>query len=99
MPRSWCVQAKGIADGVDLLADNEVGRVRQRDGLQVGRADLQQCQIVDLVLTYDGGFIGMLVAGLDFDPIGVGNDVEVGENVASLVENEAGALPSCGTWP
>ncbi len=42
-------EAEGIADGVDLLADAELRGVGQRDRLQVGRVDLQQRQVVDLV--------------------------------------------------
>ena len=77
---------------VQRLADGEVAGVCECDWLQVRSGDLQQRKIMHLICAYDGGLVGALVAGLDFDAIGVGDDVKVGENVTSLVQNETGTL-------
>ena len=83
-------EAEGIADGVDLLADGEAGGVGERDGLEIGRVDLEESEVVDLVGSDDACLVAALVAELNFNAaIGSLDDVEVGEDVAGLVEDEA----------
>jgi len=42
-------EAEGIADGVDFLADIEAGGSGERDGLQIGRIDLEEGEVVDFI--------------------------------------------------
>ena len=86
-------EAKGIADGVDLLAHGECGGVGQRDGLQVGRVDLQQGQVVRPVGAHNLGRVAALVAQHHLDAaVGALHHVVVGQHVTALVEDESGTL-------
>ena len=74
--RHGAAQAEGIADGVDLLAHRKFGGIGQRHRLQVGRVDLQQRQVVDLVGADHLGRVAALVAQLHFDAaVGALDDV------------------------
>ena len=91
--RHGAAQAEGIADGVDLLAHVELRGVGQRDRLQVGRVDLQQRQVVNLVGAHHARRVAALVREHHFNAaIGARHHVKVGQNVAGFVEDEAGAL-------
>jgi hypothetical protein len=86
-------QAEGIADGVDLLAHGELSGVGQSNRLEVGRVDLQQGKIVNPVSAHHLGRIAVLVAEHHLDAaVGALDDMVVGEHMAGLVEDEAGAL-------
>ena len=64
--------------------------------MEIRRVDQQQRQIVALVDTDDLSLVLVLVVERDFDPLCVVDDVVVGEDVALLIEDEAGALALLG---
>ena len=83
--------AERIADGEHLLADLEAGAVAQGHGLKVGRLDLNDGEVVRLVSSDDGGRVVLLVLEDDLEFTRAVDDVVVGEDVAFLVNDEAGA--------
>ena len=85
-------QAEGIADGVDFLADLQIGGVAEGHRLQVGCFDLDDRQIMGLVGADDGGLIFLAVVQRDFNLARFGDDVIVGEDVSFFVDDETGAL-------
>ncbi len=85
-------EAEGIADGIDFLADLQIGRVAEGHRLQVGGFDLDYGQVVRLVGADDGGLICLAVVECDLDLARFGDDVIVGEDVSFFVDDEAGAL-------
>jgi len=90
-------EAEGVADGIDALADDEVGGVGEDGGLEVGNiVDLEEGEVVVAVDVDDGGFVLAAVGEGDLDGLGVVDDVIVGEDVALLVEDEAASLPLLG---
>ena len=92
-PRHGAAEAEGIADGVDLLAHRESAGISQRDRLEVGRVNLQQGQVMHLVSAHHLGLVAALVAQHHLDAaIGALDNVEVGEHVAGLVEDEPRTL-------
>jgi hypothetical protein len=52
-----------------------------------------------LVGADDGGLIFLAIVERDLNLARFGDDVIVGEDVSFFVDDEAGALPSCGTRP
>ena len=60
-------------------------------GLQVGRLDLNDGEVVRLVGSDDGGRVVLFVGEDDFQLPGAVDDVVVGEDVAFFVDDEAGA--------
>ena len=89
-------ETEGIADGVDLLTDLEIARAGEDGGDEVRRVDLEKGEVVQAIFADDLSLVAMLVVGLDLDVSRVGDDVVVGEDVALLIENEAGALVLLG---
>ena len=88
--------AQGVADGIDALAHHQLAGIAQGDGGQAGGIDLQHGHVVVLLAAHQLG--GVLVA------VGEGhlhrhggvvgrllNDVVVGDDVAVLGEDKAGA--------
>ena len=67
-------------------------RLREEHRLQVGRLDLQQGDVVPCVLADNAGLVAVLVPGLNFDVLRVGDDVVVGRDMALPVEDEARPL-------
>ncbi len=90
-------EAEGIADGVDLLADEEVAGVGEGSGLEVGGArDLQQCEVVSGIAADAVAEYLCLSWRVTSTRLGVFDDVVVGEDMAFGVEDEAGALALLG---
>src|SRR5271157_2595115 len=85
-------EAERIADGIDFLADLQIGRVAEDHRLQVGGFDLDYGQVMRLVGADDGGLIFLAVVQRHFNLARFGDDVIVGEDVSFFVDNETGAL-------
>ena len=85
-------EPEGIADGVDLLADLQIGGIAEGHGLQTGGLDLKDSQVMCLVGADDGGFVFLAVVKGDPDFTRVGDDVVVGKDVSFFVDDETGAL-------
>ena len=85
------LEAVGCADGGDEVADldgGEVGAVEQDDG-DVGGVDSNHGEVVGRVAADEGGFGGFAGEGADLDPVGVFDDMVVGDDVAAVVDEEA----------
>ena len=106
------VEAERVADGHDLLADGDLGRVAQLDGgegRRLARIDLEEGDVGRLVDADDGGGdLGALIRCALEDHLDVArglpalaDHVGVGEDLAVLRHDEAGAdaLPLARDWP
>ena len=85
-------QAKGIADGVHLLADLQVARIAENRGREIGRLDLNDGKIMCRVAANHGRAKLLAVVHGYFDLARVGDHVVVGEDVALFINDETRAL-------
>ena len=85
-----------VADGHGQLADLKLIAVAEGRGVEAGRVDLEHRDVVALGGADERGLVGLLfaaVAGVDVDGdlVRAGDDVVVGQNVAVLRDDDAGA--------
>ena len=83
--------AERVADGDDSIANVQCIGVAQNDRGQIRRVDLQNGDVVALVVADERRVIARAVIGRDRDGVGAFNHVIVGEDVAVLRQDEAGA--------
>ena len=88
--------AQRIADSGDHIADGQVMAAAQGGGGQTGGLHLQNRHIVGGVLAHELGLVFRAVVGGDGERIRVLYHMAVGDDVAVLGENEAGAGGSAG---
>ena len=90
-PRGQCpFQAEGVAQGQDLLADQHPRRVAERDGKElVGRSpDQEHGDVVGGILADELRRMGRAVEQGDPDGTGPLDDVEIGQQMTLLVDDE-----------
>ena len=87
-------QAERVADGHDRVADGDLVGVADRDRGEVARGvlDRDDGQVGRGVGAADLGVVGAAVGEGHGELLGAGDDVVVGEHVARLVDDDAGAL-------
>ena len=84
--------AIGVAHGDDRFADHQIARGAERDDRQLLRhVDLDHRQVVDRIGGNQLGHVIVAVGQRDFDLLHAVDDVEVGDDVAALVDDDAGA--------
>ena len=89
--------AQSVADGGYLLAHHQGVGVAQHHRLQAADAvHLQHGHVVGLLAADEGGVVLLAVIQGHLDGVGPVNDVVVGDNVAVLGEDEAGAAGGAG---
>ncbi len=93
-------ETEGVADGVDLLADEEVRGVSERYWLKVcGAGDLEQSDVVDRVDADALCLVLLLVPEGHLDGLRVVDHVVVGEDMSLIINNKARSLTLLGNWP
>src|SRR5262249_21162608 len=97
--RDGVVEAERVADGDDRVADLHAGGVGQRERLDLRgrRVDVDDGDVGADVGTDDGRLVGGAVVELHRDGARAVDDVVVGDDVALVVVEEAGALRLRGT--
>ena len=92
------LEAEGIADRQHVVADADRGRVTERQRPQRPRArlDLEQRDVGGGILADDLRLHRVVVREADLDGVGVLDDVEVRDDVAGFVDDEAGAERALG---
>ena len=83
--------AHGVADGIDGIADAQLVGIADGDGLQILGIDLENGDVGGLIIADDLGVVGLAVIGGDGDGVGAADHMAVGENVAVVRDDEAGA--------
>ena len=84
--------AEGVADGEDVLAEEEVGGGADGHGRQrAAGLDLDDRQVLAAVEGDDAGGVGGAVEEGHAEGVHVQHDVVVGDDVAPLVDDDAGA--------
>ena len=94
------VEAEGIADGDDLLPDLEVARRADDDGRQAAERsfELEDGDVLGRVAADERRLDLPLVGQADHELVALVDDVEVGDDVALVVPDEAGpAAPPDGS--
>src|SRR5262249_8045546 len=87
------IEAEWVADGVGTLADDQVLRLADVDGLQLGRRGVnsQYCDIPRAAAAYQTGLMPGAVVERNHRGVGPFDDMVVGDDVAVLVPDDAGA--------
>ena len=97
--RHRALKAERVADGVDALADHQVGRVSERYGLKVRRVvNLQQCEVVCLVFVQHRRAVILLVGERDLNGLRAFDHMVVRQDVSLLVDDEARTLALLRDW-
>ena len=87
------LEAEGIADGEDFLADLKHSGIpqRQRNKMLSLGIDFHQRNIIALVRADEFCRVARLIAEHNFDGLGAFDDVEIGEDVAAGINHKTGA--------
>ncbi len=91
-PAHRVVEIERVADGEDLLAHLDLVRIAPGERGQIGRVDLQHRDIRRRVRGDDAGRETPLVAQLHFDGLRVFNDVEIGDDIPVVTDDDTGAV-------
>lgn len=90
------LQAARVANGHHFVAHLQVGGIRKFRGGQAGGVNLDNSQVGLGVLAYQSGLVRDAVGGDNFQLAGAVNHMLVGDDVAILGDDDAGAFPSQG---
>src|SRR5262245_51670004 len=91
--RGATLKPEGIADGNHCLADPEGPGVAEREGRQPHPIDLEQSQLAEAIAPDQRSPEAPPVGQSDLDVLGVLDDVEVRQDVAAWIDDEAGTEP------
>ena len=90
--RQCAAQSKRIPNGIYLLADLQVLGIAERHGLQVGSLDLDDCEVMWPVGSYNRGAILLAIVQRNFHLSGLGDYVIIGKDVPIFIDDEARPL-------
>src|SRR5699024_5366686 len=82
---------QGVADGYHIVAHIQIVRISQHHGGEAFRFDFQHRHVVGGVIAYQLGVIGLPFIHGNGDGIRIFHHVVVGEDVAVIGDDEAGA--------
>src|SRR3984957_8957357 len=85
-------ESEGIADGINFLPDLKIAGLAENDRVQIRGFDLKHGEVMGTVGADDGGGVFLAVGECDFNFLGFGDYVEVGENVSGFVDDKTGTL-------